>query len=248
MAERTPDLADVERGVRSLCFAATPEPLVGVSGEAQALYRRLVRNSLFRVVKNAIPIAEGLLGAEDTERLITRFLDESPPTTRFLRQVPQEFSAWLSSLEDPPHHPALAELVHFEAVEIEVQQAPDAEPRLLPTAPDDDAGIEAHPSARLLAYRFPVFHMKKGSPLPSPTREPTFLVAYRADERMRWVKVPAVVAKTLALCGEGMTLGQALSALEEQHDGAVDRGVVRSRLTDLRHRGALLGFPKGGAA
>lgn len=247
-----PSLADLERDLRSLLFSAEPgEPgaLAGVEPERRAVYRRIVRNNLFRTIRNTCPIARKLLGEQSFDRLVARFLDERPPTTRLYRELPLAFAAWLSSIDAAPHHPALPELVHFETVEVEVQQAPNPSGAPRAGLPDDDAGIEADPSARLLAYTHPVHLLARGAErFPSPTPEPTFLVAWRLEENMRWRQIPAVLAKVLALCGEGLSLGRALALLEEQHPGQVDRGRVRSLLVDLKHRGALLGFPRGGDA
>lgn len=246
MAEPRDDdaLATLEEGVRALLFSREPRALGGLDEEAQALYRRLVRTTLSTVVKNAVPRAHALLGDEGMERLLARWLEEAPPTTRILRRVPEGFAAFCQSLEDPPH-PALPELVAWEVLEIEVTHAPDFEGAPPPSAPDDDGGVLAHPSARLAVYLHPVHGLaKRPTEWPRPSREPSFLVAYRAAERFHWVAVPKLVAQVLLHTGEGLTLGQALAALEEQAGAAVDRGLARSWLVNLQRRGALVGFPR----
>lgn len=247
------ELADLESTVRSLLFAREPSLLEGIEEERQLLYRRLVRTTMSTVVKNAIPRAQALLGDEATDRLIASWLERAPPTTRIFRNVPEGFVAFCQTLEDPPH-PALAELVHWDVLEIEVTHAPDAEGPALPTSPHDDAGVESHPSARLAAYLHPVHGVaKKGAKeWPRPSREPTFLVAYRGGERFQWLTVPKVVAQVLLATGEGLPLGAAFAMLqdamlEEQSGDVVDRGFVRSWLVNLQRKGALLGFPPGAA-
>lgn len=245
MSESRPDaLASLERDVRSLLFSREPPSVEGLDAEAQALYRRLVRSTLFSVVKNAVPKTAALLGDEGLERLFARWLEETPPTTRILRKVPEGFAAFCQSLEDPPH-PALPELVAWEVLEIEVTHAPDYEGPLVPDALDEEAYVLAHPSARLAVYLYPVQGVKKGaSAWPRPTKEPSFLVAHRAAERCHWVRVPRLVAQVLLHTGEGLRLGEAFAALEEQGGAAVDRGLARSWLVNLQRRGALVGFPR----
>ncbi len=237
------DLPDLEGAVRALLFAKEPAPVPGLDDEIQRLYRRLVRTTLSNVVKNAVPRTKALLGEDALEALLARWLEEAPPTTRILRRVPEGFAAFCQSLADPPH-PALAELVHWEVLEIEVTHAPDADGPARPTTPREDAFVESHPSARLAVYLHPVFGIAKGATAwPAPTKEPSFLVAYRAGERFHWVAVPKLVAQVLLHTGEGVTLGDALRAIEQQAGEVVDRAFARSWLVNLQRRGALLGFP-----
>lgn len=247
MAERPADeeLATLEQGVRSLVFSREPALVPGLDEERQLLYRRMVRATLMQVVKNAAPRTSALLGDEAFRRLVGRWLEEAPPSTRILRHVPQELVAFCQALEDPPH-PALGEVLHWDALEMEVTHAPDAEGPPPPATPHDDAGVLSHPSARLAVYLHPVHGLsKQPSAWPKPSKQPTFLVAYRAGERLHWVAVPRAVAQVLLHTGEGLTLGQAFATLDEQ-GAPVDRGFVRSWLVDLQRRGALLGFPRAG--
>lgn len=237
-------LASLERGVRSLLFSREPPGIEGLDTEAQALYRRLVRTTLSTVVKNAVPKTHALLSDEGMDKLLARWLEEAPPTTRILRRVPEGFAAFCQSLEDPPH-PALPELVAWEVLEIEVTHAPDFEGALPPATPDENATVLAHPSARLAVYLHPVQNLKKEpTEWPRPSKAPSFLVAYRAAERCHWVRVPKLVAQVLLHTGEGLALGQAFAVLDEQMGAAVDRGLVRSWLVNLQRRGALVGFPR----
>lgn len=237
------ELDALEGSVRALLFAKEPPPVPGLDEEIQGLYRRLVRTTLSNVVTNAVPRTKALLGDEGFEALLARWLEEAPPTTRILRRVPEGFAAFCQSLANPPH-PALAELVHWEVLEIEVTHAPDPEGPARPIAPSEDAYVESHPSARLAVYLHPVFGLAKDATAwPLPSKEPSFLVAYRAAERFHWLAVPKLVAQVLLHTGEGITLGQAFAAIAEQSGEVVDRGFARSWLVNLQRRGALLGFP-----
>jgi hypothetical protein len=246
MAEEA--LEALERGLKHLLLDKEARLLEGVPEDRQLLYRRIVRGSLTRVLRDAIPRTRDLLGEEITRSLLARFLEEAPPTTRLYRQLPLQLAAWARDLEDPPH-PAFGELVHWEVTEQEVAAAEDSEPRELPLRPSDEAHVELHPATRLVASVHAVQAVKSGATeWPKASATPNFLVLYRANEQVRWVAVDAAVAKTLLYAAQGHTLGEIFTALEAEPGEGVDRGFVRSWLVNLQRRGALLGFPPQGSS
>lgn len=242
MAEQ-PRLSALEPMLHQLLFAAKPTSVDGIEPEAQAIYRRLVRATLFRVVKNAIPITLGVLGDARTTDLLTAWLDAAPPTTRILREVPEEFAAWLAA--QAGLEPGLSELVHFEVLEIAVSHGPDAaqdEVSASPT-PHPTCGVLSHPCTRLAVYEHPVFTLtREATHFPPKTATPSFLLAYRAAERMHWVTLPRDVAMVLFRTAQGQSLAEACDDLGAA-GREVDAAFLRSWLVNLRHRGALLGFP-----
>lgn len=242
MADHAP-LSSFESSVHQMLFAADPSPVDGIEPEAQAIYRRLVRTTLFRVVKNAIPFSLDVLGEKRASDLLTAWLEAAPPTTRILREVPEEFAAWLAA--QPELEPGLSELVHFEVLELTVSHGPDAgddEQSGSPT-PQPDRGVLTHPCTRLAVYEYPVYMLTRGvTQVPPKTATPSFLLAYRAAEKMHWVTLPRDVAMVLFRTAHGQSLGEACSDLATA-GREVDIGMVRSWLVNLRHRGAILGFP-----
>ena len=94
-------LKDAEQAWRALALgtdeaaaAAFIDVAADVDGERRALYRELVQNNLLGVIKRACPHALRLAGTAfvDVARL---FLATQAITTRFTRQIPGEFTAWL---------------------------------------------------------------------------------------------------------------------------------------------------------
>lgn len=240
-------LEETEQSVRALLFSRERGAVEGVPEEIQLLYRRLVRNSLTGTIKNAVPIAARLLGDEETDALIARYLEEAPPQSRFLRDVPMELRDWVLALDEAPHHPAFPELVNWEVTELEVLYAPDPDStrRALPERPAPSSTVEFHPSARLFAFMFPVHTLKKGaSKWPKPSAQPTFVLAHRAGEQMKWVSLPVAVAKVLMLAGEGAVLAAVFETLRAEHGAEFDEAFARSWLVNLHMRGAVLGFPE----
>ena len=239
-------LLDAERSLRSLTLAHDEKLIEGVDAKRQRLYRRLVRGNLFGVVRRAIPITRKLLGEETVDAMIARFLDERGPSTRIVRQVAGEFAQWLMEQPELPHA-ATAELVHWEALEIDVGMAPDYDGPAHSRVPVDDARIETHPSARLAAYRHRVHAMTtQDGAYPDASTEPFILLAWRLSERFWWQTLEGGVAKTLVECSDGKSIGAAFTAIEASlsEGDAFDRARVKAQLVDLCRRGALVGFPR----
>lgn len=244
-------LADIEHGLRALLLDDQPRYLEGVPRRPQDVYRRLVRNTLQGTMLNAAPIARGIFGDEVLLRFITRALQERPPTTRLLRDVPMEFASWLLALDEQgalfPPHPAFAELVHWEAAEIDILHAPERSATTLALVPTDASTVELDPSARLLVYAHDVHRMKAGDAMPTAKRaRPALLLAWRADERLKWRELDGVTARMIALAGGGLPVSAITTTLAAERGSPVDPGFVRATLTTWQGRGAIAGFVDGG--
>ncbi len=229
-------LREAERAWREALFRGGR--LEGVEPEREALYRRLVVANLAAPVEKAAPLARALLGEEPFRALVTSWLAGAPPTTRTYRDLPLAFAAWLAA-RPATGHAALAELVHWETLEVEVLGAPDPEGPPPPDEPALDARVESDPSARLAAYRHPVHRLDPAAPAwPALAAEPVLLLAHRVDEARRVVELSPGAARLLAACAAGVTVGEALG----QVGGA--SAPALALLRDLRARGALRGFPR----
>jgi hypothetical protein len=244
---------DVARAWRQLLCDETPTFFQGSHAprKRQQVYRDLVRRNLASAIGRACPHARRLAGEATFDGLITRFLAESPPTTRRMREVPWQFSTWLASLPagNLPH-PCFVELVHFETLEIDVTLSPTARdrasaPDVIPDV-DEAAVVVVDPSTRLCACLYPVHRVTSSStswPLAAPA--PLFLCCFqRADAFVVDVVSPAV-ARVLVGSTENQALGTSLDALAEEAAATgvlFERGRVRADLVDLQRRGALVGF------
>jgi hypothetical protein len=235
-------VAKIEAGFRALLLSKEPGFFDDVDEGRQRVYRQLVRNSLLGTLRRACPHALRLHPAL-FEQLAERFLDEAPPTTRLVRDIPGQFTAWL--MQDPTTTtttPAFAELCHFEALEIEVALSETG--AHAPGGPlDDDAVPLLDPSARLAIYRFPVHRVTSSSVgLPEAAATPIVLLCFQRAELFVVEAVSPAVAKLLLLVSQGQTLGAAMKVLDDEATAAglqLDRGRVRADVVDLRCRGAL---------
>lgn len=200
---------DVEGALRALLLDPDGPLLPGVEPARQRALRRLVQNNLRGAVKRAIPHALRLAGPDATDALLTRFLHEAPPTTRFIREVPAAFARFVGALADAElPHPALRELVHWETVELEVLMAPD-------TADVDACASRwvPDPSARLVAYRHDVIAVNESTcAWPDAGVEPVFALCFRAADRVRTRRISSACARALGAIAEGAPVDAVLPA------------------------------------
>lgn len=235
----------LEEAFRQTLLAPEPVPLEGMDERAWKVYRRQVRKSLMSGVRLAIPLTIALLPEEALDGLLEAWLAQAPPTSRLYWQLPMEFAAWLSQQPALPH-PALAELVHWETIEVDILNAPDPDPSLtLEPEPAPEARVVLDPSARLCIYQHPVYRMKRDEPWPEPLPAPVFVVAFRVEERLRWRTITTPVAQLLATAAEhDVSLGHGLAMLAQAHGDGFDAEAVLAELRVLVDRGALRGFSR----
>ncbi len=239
-------LASTEAALRALLLGREPTWLAGVDRRRQRVYRDLVRSNLLNTIERACPHARRLHRA-DFDDVAARFLAEAPPTTRLVRDVPAQFTAWLmqqepATLPSSARSGAFGELCHFEALEIEVTMSETGRHQTA-GAVVDDAVFLLDPSARLALYRHPVHRVTSTTTaLPAAAAQPVVLLCFQRAEQFVVDVVSPAVAKLLVCFSQGQTLGAGLGVLRAEAAAAgtvVDVARVRADLVDLRWRGAL---------
>ena len=157
---------------------APPPP--GIEARRLALYRELFLGNLQRMLDAAFPVCRALLGESAWQERGRHFYSRHPCRTPLFARIPAEFVAYLQGQQ--AEAPAwLAELAHYETVELTLQTADDAAPPHLPDGDLQTGTPVLSPWLRLLAYRWPV-HRLGGDILPedTPPATPTLLLAWRA--------------------------------------------------------------------
>jgi len=149
----------------------------GFDANRLGVYRRLVLNNLLSIFSANFPVAKRTL-AGDFNDLVARFLRDHAATTPLFPELPQELIAFVLAHPDP-RRPFLAELLHYEWIELKLKLLDDAS-----HSPPPAGFLKLHPAAEPLAYHFPVERISRAFQPEAPGTQPTFLLAYR-DARGR---------------------------------------------------------------
>lgn len=209
------------------------------SPERFRIYRGMVRHRLDKVVRAALPRTLRTLGEEQGAALMEAFFAQSPPRTRWFREVPEHFGAFALTrfAHDVPAH--LPELCRFELARWTVQHL-EAEP----AAPVVPLSFELPPATTPALRRLRVQHRVdlRGDTVRA---EPANLAVYRRldDRPSTWVLNDIAAALLDAFVeGEG-TLAQRVQAVTRARDVAIDEVFLErlALLADFVERGVLLG-------
>ena len=223
-------------------------PPPGIEPRRLDVYRELFFNNVTSLLGGTFPVCRDILGEAGWRGLVRRFYAGHRAHTPYFLELPSEFVQWLGevAVPDPALPPFLAELAHYEWVELALSVS-DAEPDLSGVDPAGDllAGRPVvSPLAWPLAYRWPVHRLSPSYRPETPGELPTFLVVYRdAGGEVRFLESDAATARLLELldADAGATGYASLErvAAELGAAGAAARGV--ELLEELRARGILLG-------
>ena len=216
-----------------------------------ALYRRLVRSNLEGVAFRLLPRTRARLnaacdGAFDAE--FARFLEDAPPSTHFLKDVPGEFFAWAlrrwpSRASVPPY---LVDLGRYELLHFELSSMPNmAEPSLLSEL-SLDRPVAFSSIARLVRLGAAVQHLSDD---PDDSQPPAIgdqrLLMYRdAEHVVRVLELGSLAFDALEAMMAGALLGAAIEGASVRTGVGLTSEVVgqlAARLADLGERGVLLG-------
>lgn len=201
-------------------------------------YRELVRASLWDPVEAVFPISSALLGEASWANCQAAFLAAGGVQSRHYRDIPAAFVGWLAESHwGEDQWPSLLQLAHLELVEVLISIAPDPpEHQSFSSRPALELRVQLHPSAHLLKYTFAVHRATLEHP--QPANEAARLLAFRdRDDQYRLLELTAASAALLSRAQQE-SLGVAMESLD-----LTDSSEVFQHLTDLHHRGAILGFP-----
>ena len=213
---------------------AAPAP-PGIEERRLAVYRDLLYNNLQSLLAGNFPVIRATLADPDWHALVRAFYSGHRCQTPLFTEIGREFVRWLDARQSaaPELPPWLAELAHYEWVELALQisdaapgtdviavQAgqPDAMQALLDGVP------VVSPQAWALAYRWPVHRIGPGHRPTIAPEQPTLLLVHRdAGGDVTFAGISPLAFRLLELLSQGDRSGRdCLLALATEAGGDPD--------------------------
>jgi len=181
--------------------APAPE---GLEDRRLAIYRDLFFNNLRDLLGRSFPVTRKILGEAAWQRMVRDWLIRHRAQTPLFLELPQEFLGYLAEerAPDPDDPPFLAELAHYEWVELALA-IDERDIISLDVAADGDllAGVPVlSPLAWPLAYAWPVHRLSPDYQPDSPPDEPTRLLVWRNRiDKVGFMEINLVTARLVEL-------------------------------------------------
>ena len=208
---------------------AVPAPH-GIREDRLAVYRELLYNNLQSLLAGNFPVIRRTLPGERWHTLVRGFLAGHRCRTPLFTEIGREFVRWLEAAPEPGLPPWLAELAHYEWVELALQISdalPPTELAPLPAAGADatallDGAPVVSPLAWALAYRWPVQRIGPAFQPDRAPEAPTLLLVRRdADGEVRFAELSPLAFRLLELLAPGTRSGRdCLEALAREAGSA----------------------------
>ena len=189
----------------------------GVEERRLKIYRNLIYSNIEGFISGGFPVLRSLYNAEQWEELVRMFMEGHRCKSPYFLEISQEFINFLMSEHtsrdcDPPF---LAELAHYEWVELALDVAEDELPPPQTIEDLEEAKLCLSPLAWVLSYQYPV-HQIGASYRPAMPEVPTFLVVYRdAGDKVGFIELNGATARLLELLRENeqLSVGDVLKTL-----------------------------------
>ncbi len=196
-----------------------PAP-AGIEPRRLKIYEELVYNNIEGFISGGFPVLRSLYAAADWHALVRVFIDQHRCHTPYFLEISQEFVQFV--MNDYPLRdtdpPFLAELAHYEWVELALDISEEVLPDPLEAEDLLSTVLRLSPLAWVLCYRFPV-HRIGAAFRPPRAADPTYLVVYRnrADD-VRFIELNVATARLLELIrdNERVVAGELLTVLADE--------------------------------
>ncbi len=178
-------------------------PNTQVEARRMKIYQDLFFNNLNTFLSNNFPVFKALMPKEWWQREVRRFMQQHRSRSPLFSDIGREYIDYVNSnerLATPEDPPFMAELLHYEWVELALQIAPIApEPEGL-SANLLDGHPELSPLAWFLEYEYPVHQLGPDFQPREAPAQPTWLLVYRnREQRVSFMVLNAFTARLLAL-------------------------------------------------
>lgn len=229
----------------------------GVDERQLAVYQELFVGNVEGLLAGAFPVLRQLLADAAWRELVRAFYRDHPASTPLFRRLAEEFVDWLDG-ERPPQPddlPFMAQLAHYEWVELALATAEDPAPEAVQASRHGDllGGVpRLSPLCWTLVYDWPVHRIGPDyQPRVAPSMQTCLVVHRNADDDVKFLEVNAVTARLLTLIEEqpeatGVALLEQIAEELQQDDVDLVINAGGEILDTLRERGIILGTkPRG---
>ena len=175
-------------------------PPPGIDPARMKIYRELFFNNISRLLAGNFPVIRRIRG-EAWPAMVRDFYRDHACRTPLFPEIPREFLRWIES--GSGHEPWLAELAHYEWIELALQisqvRLDDIDHDRLDASSDPaSALLEGRPLlsplAWPLAYTWPVQRIGPGFLPEAPPAAPTLLLLHRGDDGRVHFHLPSPLA------------------------------------------------------
>jgi hypothetical protein len=196
---------------------AVPAP-AGASERRLQVYRDLVYRNIEGFIKSTFPVLRSLHDEQAWDALVREFIREHRCHSPLFLEISEEFIAFLVARGLDPQMPFMAELAHYEWLELAVDVAEGEVPLSAPGESPANVSAVLSPTARLGSYHYAVHRIGKTF-RPTAPDEPVSLLVYRdRNERVQFMELSAGAARLLfeASKASGESVQQLLFALARE--------------------------------
>ncbi len=222
-------------------------PPPGIEDRRLAVYRELFYNNIEGLLAGNFPVMRKTLDDAAWHSLIRAFHAGHRCSTPLFTEIGREFIVFLESREEDIDPPWLAELAHYEWVELALQVSDEPLPAHDPNGDLLEGAPIVSPLAWALAYRWPV---QRIGPAYRPDAQPqrtTYLIVRRDHQgSVCFSEISPLVYRLLELLGDSPKRSgrEALVALSQEAGAGDAKQFVEdgaAMLQRLRDEGTVLG-------
>lgn len=219
----------------------------GIPVRRLQIYQELYFNNLDTLLAGNFPLIHRILGPTPWRKLVRAFCREHRAHTPLFTELGQEFIAFLANAAQPQLPDWLAELAHYEWVELALQIADEPLPAHVADGDVLGAIPVLSPYIANLSYHWPVHRISpEFLPTQLPAEATRLLIRRDRQGQVRFAEITPLLAQLLTLLDEsedrsGEELLTALAAQTATQDQAQLMQQGRELLLRLHDQGIILG-------